>query len=61
MSISISSILESYQPLLKERQAEVQFEIDIQGKRILNKKTSRFYIKRSLSKEEIIDIGSRHL
>jgi hypothetical protein len=56
MSISISSILESYQPLLKERQAEVQFEIDIQGKRILNKKTSRFYIKRSLSKEEIIDI-----
>jgi hypothetical protein len=56
MSISISSILETYQPLLKERQAEVQFEIDIQGKRILNKKTSRFYIKRSLSKAEIVDI-----
>jgi len=56
MSISISSILETYQPLLEERQAEVQFEIDIQGKRILNKKTSRFYIKRSLSKSEIVDI-----
>jgi hypothetical protein len=56
MSISISSILETCQPLLKERQAEVQFEIDLQGKRILNKKTSRFYIKRSLSKEEIVDI-----
>jgi len=56
MSISISSILETYQPLLEERQAEVQFEIDIQGKRILNKKTSRFYIKRSLSKAEIVDI-----
>ena len=56
MSISISSILETYQPLLKERQAEVQFEIDLQGKRILNKKTSRFYIKRSLSKAEIADI-----
>jgi hypothetical protein len=55
MSISISSILETCQPLLKERQAEVQFEIDLQGKRILNKKTSRFYIKRSLSKEEIVD------
>jgi len=56
MSISISSILETYQLLLEERQAEVQFEIDIQGKRILNKKTSRFYIKRSLSKSEIVDI-----
>ena len=56
MSISISSILETYQPLLKERQAEVQFEIDLQGKRILNKKTSRFYTKRSLSKTEIVDI-----
>jgi len=56
MSISISSILETYQPLLEERQAEVQFEIDIQGKRILNKKTSRFYIKGSLSKSEIVDI-----
>jgi hypothetical protein len=56
MSISISSILETYQPLVKERQAEVQFEIDLQGKRILNKKTSRFYIKRSLSKGEIVDI-----
>ena len=56
MSISISSILETYQPLLEERQAEVQFEIDIQGKRILNKKTSRFYVKRSLSKSEIVDI-----
>ena len=56
MSISISSILETYQPLLEERQAEVQFEIDIQGKRIPNKKTSRFYIKRSLSKAEIVDI-----
>jgi len=56
MSISISSILETYQSLLEERQAEVQFEIDIQGKRILNKKTSRFYIKRSLSKSEIVDI-----
>ena len=56
MSISISSILETYQPLVKTRQAEVQFEIDLQGKRILNKKTSRFYIKRSLSKAEIVDI-----
>ena len=56
MSISISSILETYQPLLKQREAEVQFEIDLQGRRILNKKTSRFYIKRSLSKEEIVDI-----
>ena len=56
MSISISSILETYRPLLTERQAEVQFEIDLQGKRILNKKTSRFYIKRSLSKAEIVDI-----
>jgi len=56
MSISISSILATYQPILEERQAEVQFEIDIQGKRILNKKTSRFYIKRSLSKSEIVDI-----
>jgi len=41
---------------VKTRQAEVQFEIDLQGKRILNKKTSRFYIKRSLSKAEIVDI-----
>jgi hypothetical protein len=56
MSISISSILETYQPLVKEVEAEVQFEIDLQGKRILNKKTSRFYIKRSLSKAEIVDI-----
>ena len=56
MSISISSILETYRPLVKTRQAEVQFEIDLQGKRILNKKTSRFYIKRSLSKAEIVDI-----
>jgi hypothetical protein len=56
MSISISSILETHPLLLKERQGEVQFEIDLQGKRILHKKTSRFYIKRRLTKGEIVDV-----
>lgn len=56
MSISISSILESHQPLLKERQQEVQFDIDLQGKRILDKITSRFYRKRPLSNAAVIDI-----
>jgi hypothetical protein len=56
MSISINSILETNRSLLRERQAEIQFEIDLQGKRILNKKTSRFYKKRVLSYAEIVDI-----
>lgn len=56
MSISISSILETHQQLVKERQGEVQFEIDLQGKRILHKKTSRFYIKRRLSQSEMVDV-----
>ena len=56
MSISINSILETSRPLLRERQAEIHFDIDLQGKRIINKKTSRFYKKRLLDKKEIIDI-----
>jgi hypothetical protein len=56
MSISIGSILETHQRLLKEREAEIQFKIDREGKRILNKKTSRFYVKRILARSEIIDI-----
>jgi hypothetical protein len=56
MSISINSILEANRPLLRMREAEVHFEIDLQGKRILNKKTSRFYKKRVLGRTEIIDI-----
>jgi len=56
MSISISSILEANRPLVKRRQAEVQFAIDLQGKRILTNKTSRFYKKRFLGREEIVDI-----
>lgn len=56
MSLSINSILETNQALLRERQAEIQFEIDLQGKRILNKKTSRLHKKRFLNKEEIVDI-----
>ena len=56
MSISINSILEANRPLLREKETEIHFEIDLQGKRILNKKTSRFYKKRLLAKAEIIDV-----
>jgi hypothetical protein len=56
MGISINSILETNRPLLRVRETEVHFEIDLQGKRILNKRTSRFYKKRRLGKAEIIDI-----
>src|SRR5262245_34744950 len=56
MSISINTILETNRPLLRERETEIHFEIDLQGKRILNKKISRFYKKRRLEKEEIVDI-----
>ena len=56
MSISINSIREAYRPLFRQRQAEVQFDIDWDGKRILIEKTSRFYAKRLLDKTEIVDI-----
>jgi hypothetical protein len=56
MRIPINSILETNRPLLRVRETEVHFEIDLQGKRILNKRTSRFYKKRLLGKAEIIDI-----
>src|SRR5215470_16948765 len=56
MNISINSVLESNRPLLREREAEIQFEIDLQGKRVLDKKVTRFYKKRPLSKPEIVDI-----
>jgi len=56
MSISVNSILETNRPLLWDREREIQFELDLQGRRILNKKTSRFYKKRLLSKAEIVDI-----
>ena len=56
MSIPINSILEANRPLLRARETEVHFEIDLQGKRLLNKKTSRFYKKRLLDKAELIDI-----
>jgi hypothetical protein len=56
MSISIGSILETHQQLLKEREAEIQFKIDREGKSILNKKTSKFYVKQILARSEVIDI-----
>jgi len=56
MSISINSIREAYRPLLRQRQAEIQLDIDRDGKRILNEKTSRFYAKRLLDKTDIVDI-----
>ncbi len=56
MSISINSIREAYRPLFRQRQDEIQFDIDREGKRILNEKASRFYAKRQLDKTEIVDI-----
>jgi hypothetical protein len=56
MSISINSIVEANQPLVRQRQAEIQFDIDAEGKRILIQKTSRFYAKRLIDKAEIADI-----
>ncbi len=56
MSISINSIREANRPLFRQRQAEIQFDIDWDGKRILIEKISRFYAKRLLDKSEILDI-----
>jgi hypothetical protein len=56
MSISINSIREANRPLFRQRQAEIQFDIDWDGKRILIEKISRFYAKRLLDKTEIVDI-----
>lgn len=56
MSVSINSILEANRPLLRLRESEIHLGIDLQGKRILERKTSRLYKKRPLSKTEIVDI-----
>jgi hypothetical protein len=56
MSISINSIREANRPLFRQRHAEIQFDTDWEGKRILIEKTSRFYAKRVLDKTEIVDI-----
>src|SRR5689334_4205620 len=56
MSIAICAILEAYEPVLREKEEQIQFDLDREGKRILNKQTSKFYAKRLLNKDEIIDI-----